>query len=73
MTTLDEKTKIPIKSAIIIIVTLIPIIVWALKVESNAQKGANAEALYLKIDRRLERIEIKLGTKPKNDILEVSE
>ena len=70
---IDEKTKIPIGIAAAIIVLLIPLCVWAFRVEYNSHQGAKAYRLYHRIDKRLDRIEIKLGTKPDDDILDVED
>jgi len=70
---INEKTKVPLGVIAAFIIVLIPLVVWAVRVESNSRKGAQAHNLYYKIDKRLDRIEIKLGTKPENDLLETND
>jgi len=64
---IDEKTTIPLFIALGCIPVFIYSCFWFYSVRSDASDGAEAKQLYYKIDKRLDRIEIKLGTKPKNE------
>lgn len=67
MSKIDEKTNISLFVAIGSLPFLFYAAFWLYSVRSDASDGAEAKQLYYKIDKRLDRIEIKLGTKPKNE------
>ncbi len=64
---IDERTKINLFAAIGATVTICLFVFWFSGVVADARAGASIGDLYHKIDKRLDRIEIKLGTKPKNE------
>ncbi len=61
---INEKTNVPLLAVLATLPFLIGFIMWLASVDANATKGAEAKEMLYKIDKRLDRIEIKLGTKP---------
>ena len=77
MSKLDEKTTIPLFAALIAAPTLIGGILWLSSINVKAEKALDQnttlkeEAIEIKSDikdlkKSLQRIEIKLGTQPRN-------
>lgn len=64
---IDDKTTIPILTVICSLPFIVGFCFWLSAVDAKATKGAEAKEILVQIDKRLDRIEIKLGTKPKND------
>jgi hypothetical protein len=66
--TIDEKTKISlfvvISAALVAIPAIVGYAIFIYGVSVNAKKGAKAYTLTQRIDQRLDRLEIKAGTKP---------
>jgi len=64
---INDKTTIPL----FVFIGAIPVIIyscfWLYSIRADATDGKEAKSLYYKIDKRLDRIEIKLGTKPKEE------
>lgn len=64
---LNDKTTVPLIAVICSLPFLVGGIMWLSSVDAKATKGAEAKEMLYKMDKRLDRIEIKLGTKPKDD------
>jgi hypothetical protein len=62
-----SKVKVSIVAILMSIPCLVGGIFWLASVDAKATKGAEAKEMLYKMDKRLDRIEVKLGTKPKND------
>ena len=64
---ITQKTTVEVFS----VLAAIPFVVWFIfyiaSVDAKAAKGAEARDILYKIDKRLDRIEIKLGTKPEKE------
>lgn len=67
MTKIDEKTTIPLLTVVCSLPFIIGFCFWLSSVDAKATKGAEAKELLVLMDKRLDRIEIKLGTKPKDE------
>lgn len=61
---INEGTVVSLFAVICCVPALIYASFWLYSVRSDASDGAEAKKLYYKIDKRLDRIENKLGTKP---------
>jgi hypothetical protein len=62
---INEKTTVPLLAVICSLPFFVGGIMWLSSVDAKATKGAEAKEMLYIIDKRLDRIEIKLGTKPK--------
>lgn len=62
---LDKNTNIPLYVAISGFVMIIPILVWAIRADVKIEKVPKIERIMIRMDKRLDRLEIKNGTKPK--------
>jgi hypothetical protein len=64
---IDDKTTVNLFAALGAAVAIVYASSWLYSVRADASDGKEAKTLYQKIDKRLDRIEIKLGTKPKEE------